>query len=298
MDQPGLTQLASALLTQGTTRNPERTRNCLSLGRIRSALVRENWTAAEDQHGSACACCAQAVLQASRTLWHPRLVQLLSQVHAPRPAENDLDLNYHLEKDGCCRCRRVLAALASESLLAELAPPHLRPVLEAAAVASLPPPWSRERALAGSSHPSERLIPFDEERLTLLFAPADPLRLRLEWRGALVPRATTLAFLVLSGVDGVAQWFVLCRPADGGVARAEIPLTRPLPGSGEVLLLPGEPLLRAPGAVGCLQTSILLARHLENDSRTAWSEWGERMLTRPLLLPAVQQLLEKTSRGR
>src|SRR5262245_61995792 len=85
MSDRGLSQLLLGLAREGPDRPAQAddtlpSPSCPPLPRFRSALLREDWTDAEQQHRSTCPYCRQAEAQSRQQTWHPSLVHLFWHV--------------------------------------------------------------------------------------------------------------------------------------------------------------------------------------------------------------------------
>src|SRR5437763_613203 len=123
MGETGLSQLLLELLGNTDTREQEDgalrpTPSCPPLSRFRTAVLREDWTDAEQRHQATCDVCRQTEAQARRQVWHPSLLRLLW--HA-RGLHIDPDTARHLQNEGCRSCQRLALLLQADRLLARLA---------------------------------------------------------------------------------------------------------------------------------------------------------------------------------
>jgi hypothetical protein len=100
------------------------TSSCPPLPRLRAAVLRENWTAAEQTHKQTCAYCQRAATQVQNVLWHPTLVELFGHGRARQE-----HVAYHLEHDDCKHCHRLREALAGNRLLRRLSGERLNQFL-------------------------------------------------------------------------------------------------------------------------------------------------------------------------
>src|SRR5579863_6466982 len=117
MDDQGLAKLLLAL----TSDNPNLPApSCLPLSRVRTAVLREDWTAVEERHQRGCTCCKGAETLARAEVWHPPLTSLFRQARGLVEG-TDADLSYHLQKDACRRCHRLVAVFQADRLLGRLA---------------------------------------------------------------------------------------------------------------------------------------------------------------------------------
>jgi hypothetical protein len=89
--------------------------SCPPLPRLRAAVLREDWTDAEEAHRKTCAYCRRAVAQVQIVAWHPTLAELFGYGRSCQE-----DVAYHLEIDKCKHCHRLREALASNRLLQEM----------------------------------------------------------------------------------------------------------------------------------------------------------------------------------
>src|SRR5437764_8996737 len=126
MDEPGLNRLLVGLASNDPDRNEQApgttapTMACLPLSRLRSAVLKENWSDSERTHLASCSYCRKTEQQARSQLWHPSLVHLFWHARGLFD-NNDPDVAYHLQRDSCRRCLRLSALLGADRILARLA---------------------------------------------------------------------------------------------------------------------------------------------------------------------------------
>ncbi len=77
---------------------------CLSLPRLRTALLREDWTATEREHIGHCPYCQKAREKVQRTLWHPEKAMLVNWTIGQRGGEDEEAVRVHLEEERCSSC--------------------------------------------------------------------------------------------------------------------------------------------------------------------------------------------------
>src|SRR5262245_25916107 len=120
MDDKGLQQLLLNVLSPDADKagviqdagSPE----CPPLSRLRSALLREDWTETEDRHRQTCPHCQRIESQARSHLWHPSLVPLFWHARGLFD-DRDADLSYHLQTDNCHRCLRLVGLFQIDRVL-------------------------------------------------------------------------------------------------------------------------------------------------------------------------------------
>ncbi len=91
------------------------TPSCPPLPRLRTAVLRENWSSAEEIHKQACAYCQRTAARVQTLAWHPTLVELSGYGRTQQD-----DVVYHLERDDCKHCQRLRESLAGNRLLRRL----------------------------------------------------------------------------------------------------------------------------------------------------------------------------------
>jgi hypothetical protein len=84
----------------------EQNPDCLSLPRLRTAEIREDWQAAEVAHLATCARCRATREKLRAALWHPDLWHIALYLAGRLTGDEAVDVPYHLDEDGCRRCRR------------------------------------------------------------------------------------------------------------------------------------------------------------------------------------------------
>jgi hypothetical protein len=125
MDESKLAKLLFQVIHDEPDDSTLPTPSCPPLPRLRTAVLREDWTRAEEAHKQACTHCQRATVQVQNVVWHPTLAELFG--HGRARSE---DVGYHLERDGCKQCQRLGEALAGNRLLRRLAGERLQQVLE------------------------------------------------------------------------------------------------------------------------------------------------------------------------
>ena len=114
-------QLSDALLARAA--------DCVSLPRMRVALLRQDWTKAEREHiesrggSGGCGYCQKTEKLMRAELWHPTLVELNQQLEESisLSAARAEDVVYHIEKDHCKRCSSLVKRLQMDPALVQLA---------------------------------------------------------------------------------------------------------------------------------------------------------------------------------
>src|SRR5262249_42773423 len=127
MNKQALTELLSGLLaareqTEGQPAEPGH----LALPRLRTGLLRADWSEEEKDHLRRCAACQKAKEQMSREVWHPTAPQLFRHLRGRLTGDDAIDVNYHLTEDQCRHCRAVLTLLADASRMLAADAPELR----------------------------------------------------------------------------------------------------------------------------------------------------------------------------
>jgi hypothetical protein len=129
MDDKGLQQLLLAVLS-GDSDRPLRTANaesadCPPLPRFRTALLREDWSEAEDRHRLGCSHCKQVETQARSHLWHPSLPSLFWHARG-LSHDYETDVAHHLQADSCLRCTRLVGLFQIDRVPADWSPGSAR----------------------------------------------------------------------------------------------------------------------------------------------------------------------------
>lgn len=261
---------------------------CLPLSRVRTALLREDWTEAEERHKSTCTSCQQAEAQARSGVWHPSLLSLFRQAR-DLPEGNDPDLPYHLQKDACRRCQRLVAVFQADRLLGRLAS-QIRQGLTAAATRL--GQMLASGAVATLAFPSEQPLAFEGGRCTATLSRSDPLRLRLEQRG---PATDTprLQRVLLGNRKEFADRFVIFHPGkEPQTQMAEVRLER----------LPGEPAVLAVYDVDAavldredipqLREAVAAAGKHDPPALPAWQHWAAQAVKLTGLEAGLRTALE------
>ncbi len=301
MGEHGLSQLLLGLASDGPDRHERAddelpTPSCPPLPRFRSALLREDWTDAEQRHRSVCAHCRQAEAQARQQAWHPSLVHLFWHARGLLD-DTDTDVAYHLQTDGCRRCRRLSMLFQADRLLARLAARVRQGVVDAAsrlgrmlasgAVASL--------ALPVSTGPRpEQPLAFETAGHSAVLR-TDPPLLRLERSGdAKTP--SLLRVLFGSGKE-VREQFAVPRPGkEPGVLRADLPLERLPTGPLTLALYEVDATMLGKEEVPQLCSAFTATSKLDPPSVLAWHGWASATLKLSGLEGAVRSALEGLSR--
>ena len=120
MDEPALNRLFRSLARKNPEQVDTATPACLPTSRLRTAVLRENWSEAERTHLAGCEFCRKQEQQVRSQAWHPSLVHLFWHARGllPKP---DPDVSHHLQKDACRRCLRLTALLVADRILVRLA---------------------------------------------------------------------------------------------------------------------------------------------------------------------------------
>ncbi len=265
------------------------------LSRFRSAVLREDWTDAEQRHKAGCDVCRQTEAQARRQVWHPSLLRLFW--HA-RGLVDDADAAHHLQIDRCHRCQRLSILLQADRLLARLAAPVRQRVGDTATRLGRMLASGAAALLAPASPGLRAEQPFAFEAgghsAVLLSTTAPPL-LRLERPGD--AKTPVLLRVLLGDRKDVEKHFVVPRSGkETGVVRADLPLER----------LPAEPLTLAVYEVDAavlgkeevpqLCPAVAAARKLDSAALPAWQAWAGHALKLAGLDAAVRPALEGLAR--
>jgi hypothetical protein len=299
MGETGLAQLLWELLSDRDTQEQadsalRPTPACPPLSRFRTALLREDWTDAEQRHKAMCDCCRQTEAQAGRQVWHPSLLRLLWHV---RGLLDDADASRHLQNEGCRRCQRLALVLQADRLLARLTArvrqrvgdtaTRLGRMLASGVTAFLAPASSGPRA--------EQHFAFEAAGHSgVLFRIDSPL-LRLERPGD--AKTPVLLRILLGDRKDVREHFAVPRPGkEAGVLRADLPLER----------LPAEPLTLAVYEVDAavlgreevpqLCQASVAAGKLDPPAISAWQAWASHALKCAGLDASVRPALEGLAR--
>ncbi len=298
MDEPGLNRLLVGL----TCNDPDRiekapgttapTMACMPLSRLRSGVLRENWTDGERTHLASCSFCRKTEQQARSQVWHPSLVHLFWHARGLLD-NNDADVTYHLNRDGCRRCLRLSALLGADRILARLASQIRAGVANAA--------HRLGKALASgvvanfALNTTNARFAFEHGPHTLV-STADPARLRLEMPATGDP-PRLLRVLVGQG-QGASEHLVIPRPgSQSSVQSAELLVpaaSQPDPASLTVYEV--DPGLLAREDVAPLRSAFLAAGKLDPQAVSAWQAWAAQTLQRPELDPSLRTLLESLVR--
>ncbi len=234
MNEHGLARLLSDLACGGADR-PEAaapTPSCPPLPRIRSALLREDWTEAEEHHRRGCGHCQTEEARARRQVWHPTWGQLFE--HARNlPGGGDADLTYHLQRDVCRRCQRLASVFQADRLLGRLAAQVRQGLAGAADRLGKVLASGVLAPIAATSAPEQHLA-FEGADHTGTLHRTTP-RLRLELRGD--AGAPPLLRVLIEGRKEVTEHFLVARPRkEPGTLTAELRPGR-LPSEASVLAL-------------------------------------------------------------
>ncbi|MBI1916661.1 MAG: hypothetical protein HYS12_18290 [Planctomycetes bacterium] len=294
MNEHGLSRLLLGLASEDTEPTTMPTPSCLPLPRFRTALLREDWTDAEQRHKAGCDVCRQTEAQARRQVWHPSLLRLFW--HA-RGLVDDADAARHLQTDACRRCQRLSILLQADRLLARLATrvrqragdtaTRLGRMLASGASALLAPASSGLRA--------EQPFAFEAAGHSAVLLRTAPPLLRLERPGN--AQTPVLLRVLLGDRKDVREQFTVPRPGkEPGGLHADLPLER----------LPAEPLTLAlyevdAAVLGIEEVSQLChafaaARKLDPLAVPAWQTWASHALKLAGLDAAVRPALEALTR--
>jgi hypothetical protein len=290
MDDHGLAKLLVTL----TSDNPSLPApSCVPLSRVRTALLREEWTEAEERHKRNCPSCRGAEAQARAEIWHPPLMSLFRQARG-LVEPTDADLAYHLQKDTCRRCHRLVAVFQADRLLGRLAA-QIRQGLTAAATRlgqMLASGVVATFALPGGASAAEQQLAFEGGGYTATLFRGDPVRLRLEQRGsgAEPPR---LQRLLLGNRKEFADRFVVLRPGkEPQTHSAEVRLER-LPSEPAVLALyDTDAAVLDREDVPQLREGFTAAGKYDPLALPAWQSWAAQTLKLPGLDAGLRTGLE------
>jgi len=204
---------------------------CIPLARFRTALLAGDWAPEERGHWRSCPRCQRVESRVRPHLWHPSLKEIWAFLRGRLWGDALQDVQDHLWRDGCRRCRwvgSVLGFLTGETDFGRgsivLKPPIYalmvfpRGVLPYISLEEAPP-----------VPPSEELPqPFELERAEFAFkispygvrrVPFMRTRMESEPMGVVTeaPVSLTEASVVLKGPDMEVQWL---REPEGWVVRA------------------------------------------------------------------------------
>ena len=260
---------------------------CVPLSRVRTALLRENWSADEQRHLAGCTHCKRTEQLALGQLSHPSLLSLFWHVRGLLdPA--DADVAYHLQKDACKRCLRLAALLAIDRILARMA----GQVRQNARAAN-----RLGRALGGATvvtvtpavpPPAGRVCCEDGKHAVSLSA-ADPGRLRVEFPVAEHP---SLIHLLVGSQQTTREQLIVPHAVTGAARVAEVRVPDLPPERLVVALYEVEPALLARDDMPGLQSGYAAACKVSPKAAEAWRAWAAQAMHNPELDPALRPALD------
>lgn len=299
MDEGGLAQLLLTLTSgnpdylerAGSTNLP--TPSCPSLARVRTAVLREDWTEAEERHKRNCSFCQKAETKGRAVVWHPSLTALFWQARGLADG-SDADLAHHLQKDACRRCQRLTAVFQADRLLGRLASQvrqglagaatRLGQILASGVVAAFPP--------LSAASASEQQLAFEGGRCTALLFRTDPPRLRLEERG-LTTEAPRLQRLVLGNRREFSERFLVFRSGRETQTRtAEVRLERLPAESATMTLCDVDASALDREDVPLLREGFAAAGKYDPLALPAWQSWAAQALKLPGLDASLRTALQ------
>lgn len=301
MGEHGLSQLLLGLASDAPDR-PEPAADklptpvCPPLSRFRTALLREDWTDAENRHRSSCVYCRQAETQTRQQTWHPSLVHLFWHARGLLD-DTDIDVAYHLQTDSCRRCQRLSTLFQADRLLARLAARVRQGIADAAsrlgrmlasgAVASLALP-------ASTGLRPDQPLAFETAGHAAVLR-TDPPLVRLERSGD--AKTPSLLRVLLGSGKEVREQFAVPRPGkDPGVLRADLPLERLPAGPLTLALYEVDATTLGKEEVPQLCAAFAATSKLDPPSVLAWQGWASATLKLSGLETAVRSALEGLSR--
>ncbi len=300
MDEPGLTRLLLGLASnepERVERSPGTTSpgvSCLPLSRIRTRVLKENWSDSERAHLSGCTHCRKSEQLARKQVWHPSLVHLFW--HARGLIEHsDEDAGYHLTNDACRRCLRLTNLLGIDRILARLAGQvrsglsqathRLGKTLATGAVATL-----QFSALSGAAN---LRVPFEDERHFAVVSSSDPAHVRLEIP-ADGPAPRLLRVLAGDSQAGSDHLVVPHASPEPATHVAEVMLANVPPGRACLALYEVDASLLTRDDAPQLRSAWAVAAKLNPQAAPAWQTWASQSLQRSdldgMLRPALESL--------
>lgn len=263
---------------------------CVPLSRVRTALLRENWTGDEQRHLASCSHCRRSEQLCRTQVSHPSLLHLFWHVRGLLDSP-DGDVAYHLQKDACKRCLRLASLIAVDQILSRLgtqartnakAANRLGRVLAGATVATVTP---------GAVPPGGRVCCEDSKRAVLLTAD-DPGRIRIEFPAT---ERTSLVHLLVGNQHSGREQLVVPHPVTGARV-AEVRLSDPSPERVVVAMYEVEPALLGREDAARLQNGFAAALKVGPKAAAAWRSWAAQAMHHPELDAALRPALDAISR--
>jgi len=265
------------------------------MARMYTAVLRENWTAAERKCIEESEYARKLLTKVRANVWYPTPLQLFQYLRDRLPEDEKADVEYHLQVDQCKRSQRLAGLLRFWIARFKTAADSLKR-LEQSLVAGFlfpaclePIPVPAGAASRGPS-PTERVTTDDGQTSAVYSRQGDELWLSLE--SASLPSGTLLRIALANPDLGQEQTLFAMLRAEGERATGKARLDRNIPEHCLVFSQPVDAAALPGDDAPALNAAFWAAQGDDPASVQSWVAWAAAARNQPGLEPQVRQTLE------